>query len=769
MDFFNVLGIEPTKDKREIKKAYAAKLRIYNPEEDAEGFQKITEAFNNAIRFADGKKIITFQTSESEKIDENEVEDTNENIEDPVDEFMMNVSELYSNFFDRIEPANWEKLLDSEIMWNINVKPKIEYRLLEFLTQHNNLPQEVWKVLDKNFLWGENRESLTKIISVKYINFLMYKIYSKWSFRYSFFKKECNCDYDTFINLREDAYNDVLNNNMKEAGEKFKAAYDIYKDDADLLRLYGKYLLRQGYVKQALDLLSHLVEIAPSEFEGYNLKGEALLSLGQYEKAYDDFKKSLDLRMNNYNAIVGIAFSLYNLKKLKEAAKYYDMIVEMRPNNIDAAIKRRDIYNRLYHQTIEDISIHHEKLEPKYDLANVYFKKNMFDKCVLQITSIENEGHMNNDMYLLKGMAYLKQNEFEKGNICFRSLINKFDSKDDKAYKKRGLAYYYLKEFELAKNDFETELKNDEKDSFSWSKKGCCELKLLQFKEAEKSFVNAFNYNNGLPVRTMLYYAISLFKNKKYLDALYQADSYRIYSNDPNLFILAGDACKALGYTDRAVSKYRQAGENGSNNLWVNKISVADFINSKKYDDALDCLDRMYKLNIDKEWVIKNILYIAIQTKKYEKYSEFLRGYFEACGDKTQDFNIYIPFYYGVVLYNLGKYKLSAECFKLSAKFELEGESYSYISMDYYEMDKASNALEYARKALEKEPANPDFKLRYENIMEYKHRSIFQRLTGKKVSSKEWDSPKDLKYQGEKADEIIARMPEFNLNIGDVL
>ncbi|MBL8953249.1 MAG: J domain-containing protein [Myxococcaceae bacterium] len=45
MSPFEVLGVEPTADEQELKRAYARKVRAHPPETDPEGFQCIVEAF----------------------------------------------------------------------------------------------------------------------------------------------------------------------------------------------------------------------------------------------------------------------------------------------------------------------------------------------------------------------------------------------------------------------------------------------------------------------------------------------------------------------------------------------------------------------------------------------------------------------------------------------------------------------------------------------------------------------------------------------------
>lgn len=49
MNCWEVLGIEPTKDKKEIKKAYARLLKQYHPEENPEEFKQIQAAYQQCL------------------------------------------------------------------------------------------------------------------------------------------------------------------------------------------------------------------------------------------------------------------------------------------------------------------------------------------------------------------------------------------------------------------------------------------------------------------------------------------------------------------------------------------------------------------------------------------------------------------------------------------------------------------------------------------------------------------------------------------------
>lgn len=53
---FAILEIEPTNDKKEIKKAYAKLVKKYHPEEYPEKWKEIHDAYEMALQFAENKE-----------------------------------------------------------------------------------------------------------------------------------------------------------------------------------------------------------------------------------------------------------------------------------------------------------------------------------------------------------------------------------------------------------------------------------------------------------------------------------------------------------------------------------------------------------------------------------------------------------------------------------------------------------------------------------------------------------------------------------------
>lgn len=70
--FFEILGIEPTKDKTAIKRAFSKLARKTNPEDDPDGYAKLHEAYRTALDYASGKVIPVVQFENSEKSPESQ-------------------------------------------------------------------------------------------------------------------------------------------------------------------------------------------------------------------------------------------------------------------------------------------------------------------------------------------------------------------------------------------------------------------------------------------------------------------------------------------------------------------------------------------------------------------------------------------------------------------------------------------------------------------------------------------------------------------------
>ena len=111
----------------------------------------------------------------------------------------------------------------------------------------------------------------------------------------------------------------VLNNTIREKGieagvaqyrelkTKESATYDFAEGELNQL---GYLLIRNGKVKEAIEIFKLNVEVYPQASNAYDSLGEAYMTAGKKDLAIKNYEKSVELNPENTN---GVAM----LKKLK--------------------------------------------------------------------------------------------------------------------------------------------------------------------------------------------------------------------------------------------------------------------------------------------------------------------------------------------------------------------------------------------------------------------------------------------------------------------
>ncbi|MED4533567.1 hypothetical protein ABET51_21045 [Metabacillus fastidiosus] len=363
MSVWDILGIEPTDEISAIKKAYAKKLKIHHPEDDPEGYQRLREAYDSVLKQQKERKrnssvpfLIEDQTAvqnfETVPPDNYEYkfrspsffpnwEDSFEEKEDPIDEFMSKVENLYADFPSRIDIDKWRELLNSDIIWNIELKSKISTRLLDFCQNHSCLPKQIWMLLEDSFHWSEEfqeeEEIIGEHISLEFADYYkcqMYIYYPGLSYL-SLINTE-NIDYDAFLYYREKGLSCLLADHLEEAEDWFKKAYNIFENDPDLLRL----------------------------------RGDLFYRMDRYEDAVESFRHNLSINSNDLDTRISLAHALHYMKYINESAAQCEKILAVRPGDADILSlygknlfaqgelnKSREVFKKLEKKNPNDIDV----------------------------------------------------------------------------------------------------------------------------------------------------------------------------------------------------------------------------------------------------------------------------------------------------------------------------------------------------------------------------------------------------------------------------
>lgn len=404
MQIWNILDIAPTDDVSAIKRAYAAKLKVYHPEEDPEGYQRLREAYDQAMKLAKQRNKketnpISYESqSESEdhkleasaaleleqpkgeesfvqeetyhELKDNEdydSEDEDETEEDhpfhvhrllsyleqnephipdnPVELFIVQVEALYGNFSLRLDTDAWLELLNTDVMWNVNVQSRISHRLLDYLEKHHFLPDAAWKLLVNAFHWKELASEDEDKFKEQYPKVYAYAIGHEHLLNrgYSALLNAKNLDYDAFLLHRERGLLALLEQEYQAAESFLRKAAEMFQSDPDVIRLQIECYLQLGNLSQALQASHILIEVMPDSWEGHLKRAQIKLEQGEAQDALKDLSRVLDLVPNHPLALSLAGSSYRKLGDHDGALEVFKRMEIANPNDIEAMLAIAEI------------------------------------------------------------------------------------------------------------------------------------------------------------------------------------------------------------------------------------------------------------------------------------------------------------------------------------------------------------------------------------------------------------------------------------------
>ncbi|NEN81647.1 J domain-containing protein [Paenibacillus elgii] len=399
MRMWEILGIYPTHEVSAIKKAYAAKLKVHHPEDDPTGYQQLREAYDQAIKLAKRQQKQTsrsdeepeaFERSVVREEDGSEAEDVAEHEEDELydeddgpqriprmviwqeqgkerdapesqaEHFMERVEELYGKFPSRIDPNQWAELLNSDVVWNINLQNGISGRLLDFLEEHYFLPKEVWKLLDSAFHWNglvaEDKESFLEQYPQVY-SYAFAESYEVANMGYSLLLGAGEVDHEAYLHYREDAWLALMNNDMQAANHSLQKARELFDADPAVIRLEAEYGWRSGESERTLAMSNRLIQLCPDQVDGYLYRSRIWMQSGKLPEAVQDLQHILT-QFPDHMPALSLAGTCYKRQgDLEKAKEMFQRILALDANDIEAVLALAEI-NALI---IKELRVRREK------------------------------------------------------------------------------------------------------------------------------------------------------------------------------------------------------------------------------------------------------------------------------------------------------------------------------------------------------------------------------------------------------------------------
>ncbi|MBR1931169.1 MAG: hypothetical protein IJ833_06810, partial [Lachnospiraceae bacterium] len=317
---FRVLGIEPTKEQRDIKNAYRERLAVTNPEDDPEGFKRLRAAFEAANRYA---------VSEDEELQEEKERDTS-----PSGLWVEKAAEIYSSIKKRCDSAQWEALFAEDIFFSLEEEENCRTKLLIFLMDHFRLPTGIWKLLDQKLHIVEGAGELSEHFQVEFVSYIANKCERGEDIEFESFSGDEYADYDLFLQYYDRTWRALETDDLKQVQELLDLADGLSITHPAMEICRARLLEMQGKSDEMLALLQDIQERYPGDsMVNYNA-AEALWNHDKKEKAaqiFEHLKAEMD---NHYMANVRLTEWYYNKGEFNTAKKCAEKVL---PSGADDA------------------------------------------------------------------------------------------------------------------------------------------------------------------------------------------------------------------------------------------------------------------------------------------------------------------------------------------------------------------------------------------------------------------------------------------------
>jgi len=203
----------------------------------------------------------------------------------------------------------------------------------------------------------------------------------------------------------------------------------------------------------------------------------------------------------------------------------------------------------------------------------------------------------------------------------------------------------------------------------------------------------------------------------------YEPKTQQLYAN-----LIMGKSCMFLREWDEAVAPYRELLnylEGVENPGIFFKLYAASLIASRRFNEAIDPLEKVLKLEENNEWAMLQLVRVFVELQNWNNIdNSFLRmidntvdKYFNHIPESIR--NPYIFFYCGILMYYTNQYDKAKVFFEAAYNLGLRGDTSSYYSLVLYGLGEHEYGLEIARSAVRACPDHPDYVRRLKYMEEH--------------------------------------------------
>ena len=233
------------------------------------------------------------------------------------------------------------------------------------------------------------------------------------------------------MNSLENTFNEArklhISGKIQQAQVLYKKILKIKNDNFLIFNLYATTFLQLKKFDKAIENFSKSINLNPNFSDNFNNRGIAFAEIKNYKMAISDYDKAIKLNKNSFNPYLNKAIALKNYKKFNEAISCFNICIKINPSD-------PKIYN---------------------NLGNLYAKIDNLEQAIKAYNKAVNLKKDFEIAYSNRGDIRLKQKKYELALKDYSNAL-KINSKLDHVYGK-----YINTEMKINKwDDFDKHLKN---------------------------------------------------------------------------------------------------------------------------------------------------------------------------------------------------------------------------------------------------------------------------------------------------------------------
>lgn len=445
MNWWEILGISYDSDLKTIKKAYAKLLKIYNPEEDPEGYQRLREAYDQAIKDVKNNnkqqnlninlvENIREEWDVNEKVIEKQYQNINNNYEEQnnnnytnqkIEEFLDKLNKIYNDNSLKKNTNVWEELLNMDVVWNVYSAPIIEDYMFEFLVNRKDLPLNIWYILDHYFNWTKKERNLYEKYDRETLEEVFNTLQNISQFKYEYIKQIDPNFIEKYLSLRDQGCKALKNRDYYEAQECLLSAYEIFKHDAELLKLIGAFYFEIRNLDKSLKFYKLAFEINKSDLDAALYIGNILTIKLCFPEALPYVEMCLAANSNNVVVLNNIGYCYYFTGDLIKAKESFKRLLEFQPKNRGIKKCLETIEAELEGKNVKPLKLKEYKRKKK----KIIKKKNKRQKT---------EASMKKARIKVIAILTILTFLFFKLNFMFQASVNNDDTEENTEYQNKN-------------------------------------------------------------------------------------------------------------------------------------------------------------------------------------------------------------------------------------------------------------------------------------------------------------------------------------------